>query len=143
MSRLSWALLLLIPLAGGAAAKARKALAHRPMENEGSYSKVTQPGHEVVQTPEQWRALWDKLGKAAPSADLSKNFAVAVFAGTRNSGGYGIVFDAPVKEQDALVVRYKVTKPKGMATMALTQPYAVRLFPRQSGLPVRVEGRDE
>ena len=142
MNRLAAAALLL-PLAGWAAAMPRKPRVDRSMETEGSYCKVSQPGHEVVQTPAQWQALWHKIGKKTPSADLANNFAVAVFAGTRNSGGYGIVFDAPVEEKGALVIRYKVTRPKGMATMALTEPYAVRLFSRHGELPIRVEGREE
>jgi hypothetical protein len=137
------AALLLLLLAGAAAAMPRKPRVDRSMETEGSYCRVTQPGHEVVSTPAEWDALWKKIGKKPPSADLVNDFAVAVFAGTRNSGGYGIVFDPPVEEKGALVIRYAVTRPKGMATMALTQPYAVRLFPRRGKLPVRVEGREE
>src|SRR5579885_3620897 len=67
MNRLAAALLL---VAGPAAAMPRKPRMDRSMETEGSYCKVTQPGHEVVQTPEQWQALWKKIGKKTPSADL-------------------------------------------------------------------------
>ena len=133
----------LLPLTSAALAMPRKPRVDKSMETEGSYSRVSRPGHEVIETPQQWQELWKKLGKKAPSADLANNFAVAVFAGTRNSGGYGIVFDAPVEEKGVLVVRYKVTRPKGMATMALTTPYAVKLFPRHGKLPVRAEGREE
>lgn len=132
------AALLVYPSSGSALA--RKPRIDKSMETDGVYSKIDKPAARVIDTPEQWAALWKDLGKPAPSADLEANFGVAVFAGTRNSGGYGIVFDKPKDEGGKTVVRYAVTEPKGMAIMALTQPWAVRLFPR-TGKPVVVEER--
>src|SRR5579884_1708952 len=102
------------------------------METTGQHSKLDAPGSRVVTDAAQWRALWEDIGRPAPAADFSKDFAVAAFAGTRNTGGYKIVFDAPVEENGAHVIRYAVVKPgKGMmVTMSLTQPYAVKLFPK-------------
>ena len=139
MSRLALALLL---AAAPAAAMPRKPRMDKSMETEGAYCGITTPGHRVIETPEQWKQLWKDLGKPAPPVDFSKHVAVAAFAGLRNSGGYGIVFEPAEIKDDMLVVRYSVTYPKGMAIMALTQPYAVKIFPR-SAKKVRVSGRDE
>jgi hypothetical protein len=135
------AALALLLIAAPAFAMARKPRVDKSMETEGQYCKIDQPCHRVIQTPEQWAALWKDLGRPAPLADFSAKFAVAAFAGTRNSGGYKVVFDKPVVENGALVIRYSVQRPKGMATMSLTQPYAIELFPK-SDKPVKVEGRE-
>ena len=135
--------LALLVLATWAGAMARKPRVDKSMESHGAYSTIDVPGHRVITTPEEWSALWSDLKKKVPTgADFNHFFAVAAFAGTRNSGGYGSVFEAPKTEKDALVVRYVVTRPKGMATMALTQPYAVKFFPK-TNKPLRVEGRNE
>lgn len=135
-------LLTLLLAATPSRAMPRKPRMDKSMETEGSYCKVSQPGHRVVETPQQWAQLWKDIGKKAPPVDLTKQIAVAVFAGLRNTGGYAIVFEAPKLEGDIVTVRYKIDKPKGMAIMALTQPYAIKMFPRE-GKKLRVEGREE
>lgn len=125
-----------------ATAMPRKPRIDKSMETEGSYCKVATPGHRVVESEAQWAALWKEIGSKPPRADFSKSFAVGVFAGTRHSGGFAIRFDEPRDAGDALIISYRVVGPKGMATMALTQPYAVRLFPKTTKR-IRVEGRDE
>lgn len=131
MSRLA----LLAALLAWAAPAAKGKVA--PMQ--GSYCAVSEPGHRVVESAAAWKKIWQELGRPAPPADFAKQFAVAVFAGERPSGGWGIVFEEPAAEGQALVVRYRVTPPKGMATMAFTQPYAVRMFDRRAGLTPRAE----
>jgi hypothetical protein len=111
------------------------------MENSGAHCGVTELSHRVVEDAAGWEQLWKELGKPAPKLDLKKEFAVAVFAGTRPSTAYKVVIDAPKAEKDALVVRYAVLKPKGMAGMMMTTPYAVRTFARAAGKTVKVEER--
>lgn len=140
MSRLGLAIALLVAPAD---AMSRKPRMDKSMETHGTYSSIDKPGYRLVTTAQQWKTLWSELKRPAPAeADFARHFAVAAFAGTRESGGFGIVFDKPVAEKDVLVIRYVITRPKGMATMALTQPYAVKFFPK-SEKPVRVEGREE
>jgi hypothetical protein len=110
------------------------------MDFKGQNCPVETPGHRLIESPAAWTALWKDLGKPAPAQEFAKSFAVAVFAGRKPTGGWSIAFDEPKPEKDALVVRYAVKKPKGMATMALTAPYAVRTFAK-TGRPVRVEER--
>jgi hypothetical protein len=141
MTELSLAVTLLLAAAPGWAMP-RKPRLDKSMETEGSHCKVSEPGHRVVETPRQWAELWSDIGKPAPRVDLSKQVAVAVFAGLRNTGGFSIDFEPPKLAGDTMTVRYKIVKPKGMAIMALTQPYAIKMFPRDAK-KILVEGREE
>jgi hypothetical protein len=134
---------LLTPPASAMARKPRTAK-DPTMQTDGQQSKLDTPGHRVVTTPEDWARLWKEIGREAPPADLTTQFAVAAFAGTRNTGGYRIVFDAPVERADTLLIRYAVVAPPkgGFVTMALTHPYAVKLFPK-TAKKIQVEGRDQ
>ena len=129
---------LLAVLAASALAAAPKGGA--PMEWKGSFCPVEKASHRVVETSAAWEALWKELGKPSPAADLKKHFAVAVFLGSRPTGGYSAVFEEAADEKGQTVVRYSVRGPQGMAIQAFTQPYAVRLYPR-TGKPARAEAR--
>lgn len=108
----------------------------KAMEWKGAFCAIDAPTQIVVKTDEEWQALWKKLDKPAPAADFKKFFAVAVFLGTEPTGGYGVSWQAK-----GAAVSYKIKKPEGMAIQALTQPYAVKLFPRAKGeIKVVAEG---
>jgi hypothetical protein len=119
--------------AGVSAADAKE---KKAMEWKGAFCPVTEPTQIVASTPPEWTALWVKLGKPAPQADLKKFFAVGVFLGMQPTGGYGIAWKSAGN-----TVHYKVKKPEGMAIQALTQPYVVKLFPKAPGeIKVIAEG---
>jgi len=125
LARISSPLLALALLSPGFAADSVKKpkKEKNPMEWTGSFSPFENPEHVVVKTDAEWSALWKKIGKPAPAADFKRYFAVAVFMGTKPTGGYSLVWEpAPG------VIRYRVKKPSGMAIEALTQPYAIKLF---------------
>ncbi|HVA66313.1 MAG TPA: protease complex subunit PrcB family protein [Elusimicrobiota bacterium] len=105
---------------------------------QGAFCSVVKPEEDVVANADEWAALWRKIGVPAPSVDLSKNFAAAVFLGTRPTGGYGVAFLDAAIEQGTLIIPYHEKKPSGMVFEALTQPYAVQLYPK-TALPVRLE----
>src|SRR6185369_14205291 len=98
------------------------------MEWKGAFCPIDAPTQTVVQTQDEWEALWKKLDKPAPAADFTKFFAVAVFLGTEPTGGYGVSWQAKGN-----TVTYKIKKPEGIAMQALTQPYAIKLFPKAKG----------
>lgn len=114
---------LLLALAMTAFAKENK-----PMEWKGQFGGIDKPGHRVVVDQEGWKKLWADIGKPAPEADLEKHVAVAVFFGTRNTGGYSAAFKEIKVGKDRAVLKYSIKPPKGMAMQALTQPWHVRLF---------------
>src|SRR5688572_2177548 len=91
------------------------------MEWTGAFSKRDRPSYSVIKTPRQWKALWKRLGKPAPPADLRSHFGVAVFLGQKPTGGWSVAFG-----QTPEGVRFEERGPQGMATMALTQPWAVK-----------------
>ena len=131
------ALALCLP-ASAAPKKAKTTKKESPMEWTGAYCEVAEASHRVVATPAEWEKLWKEIGRPAPPADLAAHYAVAVFLGTRNTGGFGVAFEPPASAKEGAVVRYKVKTPRGMVIQALTQPYAVRLYPKTKA-PVRVE----
>ena len=123
-------------LAASPAKKVKKEAAK--MEWKGAFCPVTEPSHRLVETPAQWEKLWKEIGRPAPAADLSRHYAVAVFLGRRNTGGYGVAFEEPVAKSSASVVGYRIKEPEGFSMQVITAPYAVRLYPK-SDKPVLVE----
>ena len=104
----------------------------RAMEWKGAFCAVTEPAQIVVRTKEEWDALWKKIGKPAPEADLKKFFAVGIFLGSEPTGGYAVTWEAAAAGK-VVIVRFRVKKPDGMAIQAFTQPYAVKLFAKAAG----------
>ncbi|MHB2026377.1 MAG: protease complex subunit PrcB family protein [Elusimicrobiota bacterium] len=111
---------------------------HALTEWNGSFCSVTTAENDAVDSPQAWALLWRKIGKPAPKVDFSKVFAVAVFLGTRPTGGYAVKWEGPIEENSATVVRYQEKKPSGMTFEALTQPYAVHLYAK-TALPIHVK----
>ncbi len=60
-----------------------------------------------------------------PKVDFSTNQVIALFLGTKNTGGFSISVNRVEEESGKLVVYKKVESPKGMATMALTNPFVI------------------
>ena len=98
---------------------------------EGGSSK--NHNHLIVYDADAWSGVWTEVGQAPPAVDFSKSCALFVFAGERPTGGWGIVFEEPVAKGDDLLVRYRITKPTGMATQAFTHPWRARVFPKPKG----------
>lgn len=113
-----------------------------PSSWDGGYSQS--PGETVVvRDAEAWTSLWkDKIGQPAPPVDFSGYIAVAVFLGSRSTGGYGVEFLPPAAEGNALVLGYREKKPAagGFVIQAFTQPYAIQLY-RKPTVPVEVRAR--
>lgn len=144
-------------LAAPAAAKTRKAAKTKepakmsaqdlaaetgPAEWKGQSCAVSSPKAVVVERPEEWERLWRKsVGGEPPEADLAKHFAVAVFVGMKNTGGYSVEFLEPRIEAGRAVIPYRVKKPgKGaFVIQAFTSPYAVKLFKKT---PLKVAVRE-
>jgi hypothetical protein len=120
------------PTTQGATASAQgKVKEAAVMEWKGQFSGAIQGGQRVIESAEQWQAAWSEIGQKAPAApDFKTFFAVAVFLGQRNMGGYRVQWLEPDSTGSALVIRYKVLKPQDFGIQVLTHPYAVKVFPR-------------
>ena len=126
------------------------ALSKRPPKGEsmtsswkGQYCKESAPGTLVIHSAKEWQKLWKETLSAEPprSVDFSSHMAVAVFAGLKNTGGYRVEILEPQAKDGALEIPYKIIAPdpSGFVTMALTQPYAVAIFPKTTLTPRPVE----
>ncbi len=123
-----------------APAHAKKA-EKKPMEWKGQQGGPIDPGTEVAADASAWTRLWLTLGQDAPALDFKQYFAVAVFAGERSSGGYTVEFLDPAPKGPDLTVRYRIKKPDGFATQAISQPWKVRAYPRVPGKVFVVEAK--
>ncbi len=106
----------------------------------GAQSGIREPLHAVVRTLDDWTTLWRRhLGGAPPPIDFAAEMVVAVFAGTRPTGGYTVEIIDVVLAERALRVGYRErTPPPGaLVTQALTAPFHIIRLPR-SDLPVAV-----
>jgi len=107
----------------------------------GAQSGVSKPDIRVVKEEKAWAALWkEEFNTEAPKVDFSRYFAVAVFLGLRNTGGYGVEFLTPVAEKGKVRIAYRVKSPGtgSFVIQAFTQPYAIQLY-RKTPLEVTVE----
>lgn len=95
-------------------------LVSAPYQGRASESNV------IVSNQEELEALYQSVGnEEVPKIDFSKSQVVALFLGTKNTGGYSISIDR-VEEQDGnLHIYRKVETPKGMATMAISNPFVI------------------
>ena len=109
------------------------------MEWKGTFCAVTTPAYRIITTQKEWNALWAQIGQSAPAVDFKAYFALAVFLGARNTGGYSVSFQDPVDETAAMALAYKINSPAPdtMTMQVLTQPYAVRLYPKKNK-PIKV-----
>lgn len=95
----------------------------------GAYCGHFLQGDYVVKDGQQWSNLWDKVNSinipqpALPLIDFNNDMVIAVFLGTKRSGGYGIQISELRETDNCLEVSVVETAPGGRVTMALTQPY--------------------
>ncbi|TPW19035.1 MAG: exported protein of unknown function [Elusimicrobia bacterium] len=110
-------------------------------EWRGQFCGESAAGTRVVDRPADWEKLWRMtMNQTAPAVDFQKHFAVAVFAGSRPTGGYGAEFLEPLTDGRSVVIRYRLRAPssRGFVIQAFTQPYAVKLY-NKTPLPVAVD----
>ena len=81
----------------------------------------------VLQNQEDLNTLFKSVGNdEIPQVDFSKNQVVALFLGTRNTGGYSIFIDRVEVDGAKLIVYKKEGLPKeGKVTTALTNPFII------------------
>jgi hypothetical protein len=103
--------------------------------DRGGQSRVDAPRQVVARTAAEWSALWRRhaAGRPAPPVDLSKEMVVAVFLGSRNTGGYAVDVVSVGREASGVVmVRYRErTPPRGAVTaQVITAPYVIIAIPQ-------------
>ena len=105
-------------------------------------SGVDRPRQAVARLDADWKALWrDHAGDTPlPAVDLASRMVVAVFLGSRSSGGYAVEITGARKDGGTLVIEWRETRPAAdaIAAQVITSPAHLASIPRFDG-PVRFE----
>ena len=106
--------------------------------NSDMMSGIDRPEQVVVRSDKEWQALWQRHapgGRPAPTVDFNKHMVVAVFLGSRPSGGYQVQIESIRPEGNALVVRWAEARPGAgqVAAQVMTAPASIVAVPRHSG----------
>ena len=115
-------------------------------EWKGYHCGYTEPLRVVIYTENQWDEIWKKVQvlrlpvPELPKIDFGKEMVIAVFMGTRSSGGYEIEIKNISKTEKEIVVGVEEKEPSSdsLRTMAVTSPYHLVIVKRSS-LPVRFQ----
>lgn len=103
-------------------------------KSDNAYQTLTQneyggretKSHEVITTSAALATLYKELNiEQVPSVDFDKYNVVALFLGQKNSGGYKIGIKSVTVDGNTATVNTEETKPSGMSTMAITNPYNI------------------
>jgi hypothetical protein len=105
---------------------------------KGLASGVDEPAQVVVRSQTEWAALWSRHMRTQtappqpPPVDFSRDMVVALFMGTRPTGGYAIAITQVERTAAGLSIRYRTARPdpSAMQTQALTQPFHLIALPR-------------
>jgi hypothetical protein len=110
--------------------------------DRGDQTFVEDPRQVVARTPAEWSALWQQHApdRERPEVDFSREMVVAVFMGTRTTGGHSIQVVSAREVPGAFVVGYRERSPErgSITAQVITTPYHIVAVPR-SDAPVRFE----
>jgi VWFA-related protein len=105
--------------------------------NADMMSGVDRAEQVVARNDAEWRALWQRHapGRTAPAVDFSKHMVVAVFLGSRPSGGYQVQITGVRTEGNTLVVQWSESRPGPgqVAAQVMTAPAHIVTVPRHTG----------
>jgi hypothetical protein len=114
----------------------------KPLDQKGAFCGIRLPRNIIVRDTATWQKLWkEHLGGRElplPTVDFKKHDVVAVYAGSKNTGGYAIEITEIKRGKADAEVLAVLTKPgKGsIVTQAFTSPFALRAVPK---LPAKVK----
>ena len=104
---------------------------------QGTNSGVEEPRQVVVRSAGEWQELWKEHGARTPppAVDFSKSNVVAVFLGSRPTGGYRVTITGATSEDGGVVVEYAERRPgRGdIVTQILTSPFHIVAIPATGG----------
>jgi len=105
--------------------------------NADLMSALDRPQQVVARTQEEWTALWQQHapGRPVPSVDFSQRMVVAVFLGSRPSGGYRVEITGVRTENGVMVVEWTERRPDPgqAAAQVMTSPAHIVSVPRHAG----------
>jgi hypothetical protein len=105
--------------------------------NADMMSGVDRAEQVVARTAQEWQALWQRHapGRQAPAIDFARNMVVAVFLGSRPSGGYQVQITGVRTVGPTLVVQWSEARPAPgqVAAQVMTAPAHIVTVPRHAG----------
>jgi len=108
------------------------------MLNQSEYGGREVASHEIITSQPQLATLYKELNiEEVPTVDFTKNNVVALFLGQKNNGGYSIGIKSVTFDGDTATVNTVETKPTGMSTMAITNPYYVATVTKSKKVVVK------
>jgi hypothetical protein len=111
-----------------------------------SMSRVDEPRQAVARTADEWAALWRQhAGDTKPPAvDFGTRTVVAVFLGTRTTGGYAVDIVNTREAGGALVVQWQERRPARdvITAQVITTPAVIASIPKFAG-EIRFEKVDK
>ncbi|MBY0549849.1 MAG: protease complex subunit PrcB family protein [Candidatus Obscuribacterales bacterium] len=114
-------------LAGGS-----EGVAFSSIDN-GTSSGIEDKSNWLIRTDEEWKSFWRKHKatetppEAAPRVNFKTDMVIAVFAGTKSSGGYTVKVVHVSHSDESIRVDALLNKPKrgSMNSQMMTQPYDI------------------
>jgi hypothetical protein len=110
--------------------------------DRGAQSNIDSARQAVAHTAAEFAAIWKahNYDKPAPAVDFSREMVVAVFMGSRPTGGFSVEIVSATERDGQLVVTYRerLPQPDAITAQVLTSPYHIAAIPK-SEKPVRFE----
>ena len=105
--------------------------------NSDMMSGIDRSEQLVVRTAADWQSLWRRHApsRPAPTVDFTKQMIVAVFLGSRPSGGYQAEITGVRSDGKTLIVQWLERRPGPgqMAAQVMTAPSHIVAVPRHEG----------
>jgi len=103
----------------------------------GAHSGVQKPERVVIRTQVEFDSLWKRsqaskqTSEAAPKIDWSKELVLAVFLGSRNTGGYGVRIVDTREVDGKLEIKVEERRPiaGGVVSQGFTSPFHIAAVP--------------
>ena len=95
----------------------------------GSHSNFEKKSFMAIESMEELDSIYSILNKTItpkhkiPKVNFDKEIVVGLFMGTKSSGGYAIKIDHIQSDGNFTAIFINETKPTGMATSVITQPF--------------------
>ena len=103
----------------------------------GPMSSISERKEVVVRSNAEWTALWKEHGSSqqTPDVNFSNEMVVAVFLGSRPTGGFSVELVGARVENDVLIVDYAEQRPgRGdIVSQVLTSPFHIVKLPAHTG----------
>lgn len=100
-------------------------------------SQIEEPMQVAARSAAEWAALWRKHAgdSPLPKVDFATRTVVAVFMGTRSSGGYAVEISGTRQDKGTTIVEYRERRPEPgqVAAMVITSPAHIAAIPRVTG----------